>query len=228
MVQIFNSIKDRYKSLTIILAIFLFLIAILYLLHPFYEAYSDPGAIKDIVKESGFLAPLFFVIIQIVKVFFVIVPGQITALAAGYLFGPIIGTIYTLIGSLIGTLIAILLTRKFGRPFVEKAIDKKALEKFDERSEKNGLIFMFIIYLLPGLPDDAMSFLAGLTDIPIHKLLFISALGRLPGFFVLNLIGYGISEDRFIFTGILIFLAVAIAAVVYLHRQRIEFSIRNR
>ena len=55
--------------------------------------------------------------------------------------------------------------------------------------EKYGSAFIFLIFLIPFLPDDAVCFLAGLTPIPILELVVLAILGRLPGVFVANLLG---------------------------------------
>jgi len=66
-----------------------------------------------------------------------------------------------LVGLIIGSFITFYLARKLGRPFVEKIVDKKTLNKFDKKIRKKGLFILFLIYILPGLPDDIIGYIAG-------------------------------------------------------------------
>ena len=46
-----------------------------------------------------------------------------------------------------------------------------------------------MIFLLPALPDDAVCFIAGLTRLPLWRLLLVGLAGRLPGMAVLAYVG---------------------------------------
>jgi uncharacterized membrane protein YdjX (TVP38/TMEM64 family) len=48
---------------------------------------------------------------------------------------------------------------------------------------------VFLVFLLPFLPDDAVCFVAGLTTLPLLELIVLALVGRLPGVFVANWIG---------------------------------------
>jgi uncharacterized membrane protein YdjX (TVP38/TMEM64 family) len=55
--------------------------------------------------------------------------------------------------------------------------------------ERRGSLVIFLIFLFPFLPDDAVCFLAGLTPIPLLVLVLLAMAGRTPGVFVANLLG---------------------------------------
>lgn len=178
-----------------------------------YKIFSSEESIREFVKGAGVFGPLVFMLLQVVQVVVAPIPGQITGLVGGYLFGPV-GLVFSLIGAAIGFTIVFLLARKFGRPLVEKIFSKKIISKFDYITNSKGTFVLFLIFLLPTFPDDLICYLAGLTKIPIRQLIAVSVAGRLPGFLVLNLMGSGLAKESIrpvaVFTALtLIFLAIA-------------------
>ena len=69
--------------------------------------------------------------VQILQVVAAPIPGEVTGLIGGYLYGPSIGTIYSTIGLTIGSWMAFVLARFFGLPLVEKAVKPSIIEKYD-------------------------------------------------------------------------------------------------
>jgi len=164
--------------------------------------------------------------LQTAQVLFAPIPGQITGIASGYLFGIFLGTIYSMIGALLGSLIVFSLSRKLGRPFVEKILKPETIKKFDYISGEKGEFALFMIFLLPAFPDDAVCFIAGLTKIPIKKLLLITFLGRLPGFIILNMVGAGIATSQTKFAVIIFSIFMAVSFFIYIYRLKLEKFIK--
>ncbi|MBL7059155.1 TVP38/TMEM64 family protein [Candidatus Pacearchaeota archaeon] len=132
-----------------------------------------------------------------------------------------------MIGLIIGSFIAFYLARKLGRPFVEKVVNKKTLNKFDKIIKQKGLPVLFLIYLLPSLPDDLICYIAGLTNIKIKNLILVSAIGRLPGFIVLSLVGAGLASQNSVFALILFLAMMILSIIIYLKRQKLEKFMEN-
>ena len=156
------------------------------------------------------------------QVLFAPIPGQATGIAGGYIFGAYLGTLYSLIGITIGSFFVFYLSRKFGRPFVEKMVNKGILKKYDKLIMTKGVSFLFLIYLLPVLPDDTISYLAGLTKIKIKTLVLACAIGRLPGFFILSLIGAGFSTKNVGLLIVLIALIGGASILIFFNREKLE------
>jgi len=95
-------------------------------------------------------------------------------------------------------------------------------------AKSHGLLTFFVIMLLPGLPDDLVCFVGGLTKIPIWQLMLAQLAGRFPGMLVLSMVGDGFSraESNTVF---LIFIGITlIFTVVYFwKKQQIEGLMRR-
>jgi len=147
------------------------------------------------VQSWGVFAPLLYILLQIAQTVAAPIPGQLVGSVGGFLFGPW-GILWTLIGSLIGCWIVFRVARRFGRPLLEKIFKRSAIEKFDFIIDAKGAsLILFAIFLLPGFPDDVVCYIAGLTSVPIPKLMLLVGLGRLPTIVMTNFIGAGISDN---------------------------------
>jgi len=141
------------------------------------------------LQKWGRWAPLITISLHILQVMTAPIPGTAIDAVNGLLFGPWLGTLYSMIGLITGSVTVMLLTRKFGRPLMERFIDPSSIERIDRLVERRGSLVIFLIFLLPFLPDDAICFLAGLTPIPILELVLIAMIGRFPSVFLANLLG---------------------------------------
>lgn len=215
--------KQKIKVI-INFAIFLLILSVLIILfwNPLTNLSSNPEKVRNYINSFGILAPVIFISFTILQVLFAPIPGQVSGIAGGYIFGAWWGIVYSMIGLVIGSFIVFFLARKFGRTFVEKIIDKKILKKFDSLIKRRGIPFLFLIYLLPLFPDDAISYLAGLTKIKMRNLIIISAAGRLPGYIVLSLIGAGFGTGDITFSIWLFAIIAVFSILIFLNRKRLE------
>ncbi|MFT4889987.1 MAG: putative membrane protein YdjX (TVP38/TMEM64 family) [Halobacteriales archaeon] len=109
---------------------------------------------------------------------------------------------------------ALSLSRRYGRPYVERAIDPTIMAGFDDVAGRRGLVVLFLVFLIPGLPDDVICFVGGLTGLRIRDMLVVSILGRLPTYVLLNLAGARLAAFRFVETAVLLALVSVVALAV--------------
>lgn len=181
----------------------------------------DPTAVRSFVADFGVFAPVVFVLVQAAQVIVAPIPGQVLALASGWLFGPVWGTVYSVLGAMLGSYVAFRLVRRFGRPFVERMVDEEWLTRFDSLSSSHGYTALFLVFLVPGIPDDAICLVAGTTQLDVRRMTLISGLGRLPGYFLLNLAGASLASENYVETALIVLVVLAIAFVVYRRRATV-------
>ena len=131
------------------------------------------------IKSFGLLAPLCFILIQIVQVVLPVIPGGASCLVGVMAFGAVRGFIYNYVGLVLGSICSFLFSRKFGMSIINKLFKekdiKKALDKIN--NSKYDLIF-FLIILLPGLPDDLFCYISGITKMSLKKFTLIILIGK--------------------------------------------------
>jgi uncharacterized membrane protein YdjX (TVP38/TMEM64 family) len=219
--------KKRRAIFQFILFVILLIALIIILWQPLMNLLSNPDKIRNFVLDFGIFSPLIFIFIVILQIIFAPIPGQVVGLAGGYIFGTTLGTIYSMTGLIIGSFLTFYLARKLGRPFVEKMVNKKTLKKWDKIISNKGILILFWIYLLPALPDDAIGYIAGLTNIKIKNLVLISAIGRFPGVIVLSLMGAGVASQNNLLVTILFITMMIVSIIIYLKRQKLEKSMEK-
>ncbi|MHB1295122.1 MAG: TVP38/TMEM64 family protein [Anaerolineae bacterium] len=153
------------------------------------DVLATRAALERLVLDLGPWGPLVILGAEVAQVLLAPAPGQLVGIVAGYLYGPIVGTLLCLAGLVLGSLVAMSLARRLGRPLVERLVGPGALQRIDAQMERHGPVALFLIFLLPFLPDDAACFVAGLTRLRLAELLILATIGRAPGVFVSALIG---------------------------------------
>jgi len=184
--------------------------------------FMEPQRLIGAIRGAGPWGPLVFIGLYIVQAVAAPIPGQALNFAAGYIFGVIPGILYSWLGLLLGTIAALLLARYAGRPLLRRLIDPAALEKMDRLAASRGLAFFFLVFLIPGLPDDIACFVAGLTSLPIPALIAASAIGRLPS--VVASVWLGGYAHRLPWQGWLLLggLTLAMGLVAWRYGERIQ------
>lgn len=194
-----SSIPKKYLSAAIFVAAIVLMIIITVLLAKPVAGLADhPEELREVVRENGFLGVAGFLCLLILQVFAAIVPGGPFEIAAGYAFGLLPGAIICDIGTSVGGLLVFLLTRHFGMSFVELFFKPEEIEKakFLKTTEKSKT-FLFLLFLIPGTPKDILSYLLGLTDLPLKDFLFISLVGRFPAILLSTLSGQALAGKQY-------------------------------
>lgn len=187
---------------------------------PLTQLFNNREELIKIVEDLGPLGPLAYIGLQTLQTVVAPIPGNAVGAIGGLLFGWW-GILWTTIGATLGATLVFWISRRFGRVLVEKIVKKESLEKFDFVIGKRASIILFLIFLIPGLPDDVVCYVAGLTDVPIKKLIVIFALGRLPAVVGNNIIGTGLSEGNIGLVVGLVAVGAIIFAILYKQQENI-------
>ncbi len=176
------------------------------------------------LREDGAKGPLLCIAAQFVQVVIFAIPGEITQLAAGYVFGVSKGFLYSVIGIMLGSAFNFYFARVVGRPTLERLINPKTLVKVDGLlSNAKGKSALFLLFLLPGAPKDAMCYGAGLTKMNLTEFVVITGLARSPALFASILIGAHAAEGKYramILVGAILALVIALCYVYERYRNR--------
>jgi len=198
---------------------------------PLLGLFLEPRRLQGLVHSLGPAGPLAIILLQMAQVLLAPIPGQVVGLASGYLFGPWLGTLYSMAGLLLGTLVAVWIARRWGRPVIERLVDTGTLARIDRLSKNLGVPLLFLVFLLPFLPDDAILLVAGLADIPVASIVLAALFGRLPGVLVSTWLGAGASGLTATQWAAIIGGTIIVAAPIYhwrAHLERLMWSLIER
>lgn len=220
--KVFSSRRSRNLAVAGSAAVVLGLLIGYYALRLYAPFVFDATAMREWIGQFGIYAPLVFVGAQILQVIFAPIPGQVAALVGGYLFGPVAGTAYSMVGVMIGSAIAFAIASRYGRPVVETLLHEEIVDRFDDFAETVGLPGLLLFVLIPGLPDDAICFLAGLAHFRLSVFVAIMALGRLPAYLATNFAGDSIANGQLLEAVVIVGALAALSAIAYRNRERIR------
>jgi uncharacterized membrane protein YdjX (TVP38/TMEM64 family) len=181
---------NRNAVLKIALLLALILAGVFLFFHyDLYRFFVSQKKIVHFLNSFGPLSVVIFIGLQIVQVLVAPIPGELNGFIGGYLYGPVLGTIYSTIGLTIGSCLAFLLARWLGMPFVEKIINPQVIQKYDYFMAHRGILITFILFLIPGFPKDALSYIIGLSHMRTTTFLILCTAGRLLGTIMLSISG---------------------------------------
>lgn len=193
------SLRPQYKLLMLLAATALALVLLAFILLDEVDVYGllfryggflDKGEqIRSSIESHGHWAPLLFIGLQTLQVIFAPVPGEASGLIGGYLFGTAAGFFYSTIGLTIGSWIAFTAGRLFDDIVRRRLHQTKTYTRFNHLVSKGDYVVPFILFLLPGFPKDSLSYLLGLSSMPLPVFLFMTGVGRMPGTLMLSLQG---------------------------------------
>lgn len=171
---------------------------------------------------------VIYLVLQILQVLIAIIPGGVIQILGGVLFGGVWGTFLCIGGILLGTVIVYVLVKKFGKPLVEAFFDEKVVTKFSFLQDSKKLeLAIFILFLIPGIPKDLLTYVAPLTKIKMSSFLILSTLARIPAIIMSTVFGSTLSNGNIV-AAIIIFAIVACLGIVgILYKDRWLNSLRN-
>lgn len=142
--------------------------------------FDSRESLIEYVESFGAQAIIVFIFIQFLQVILPILPAAVTCVAGVILFGPVWGIFYNYVGICIGSFGAFLISKRYGQPLVEKMLNEKIFKKYSKwvnDSKVFDRVFAIGIFG-PLAPDDALCYLAGLTQMSLKKFGLIILFGK--------------------------------------------------
>src|SRR4030042_592369 len=188
----------------------------------FYDILYNRHQLKQVILSYGPYSPIAYVLLQVMQVVIAPIPGGAIEFLGGYLFGAKAGFLYSMIGLLLGSWLAFSLARIFEKVAVEKFVSEQTRNKFDYLVEHQGAILSFILFLIPGFPQDALCYILGLTPMHLGLFLIISTVGRIPGTLMATLQGAKAFDHQYKLFLILLGISALVILVFYIYHEEIH------
>ena len=174
------------------------------------------------LNSLGPLSFLGFICVQALQVVISPIPGEVTGLIGGFLYGKFLGIVLSTIGLTLGSWAAFSLSRVFGKPFVEKFVKKETVARYDYLLHHKGAFLVFLLFLIPGFPKDYLCYILGLGHLTIREFLVISTTGRFMGTVLLTLGGDYIRHHQYYRFSLLLGIAVVVVLLSMAYKDKIE------
>lgn len=181
------------RGLLIILGVVLLVIIIRYA-QPMMRFLSDEPRVQAWLDQLGPLGPLGVIALNALQVVIAFIPGYAMQIAAGFLYGFPLGALYGAVGMTLGGVIAMSLARLYGRPLVVRMIGHSRMARWEDVTRLNSLpIWVFMMF---GPFGDVPYYIAGLTRLPVWKVIVVAVLVRTPAVMIAAAVGAGLLNWR--------------------------------
>lgn len=223
-----NEDSSKKKTLAILKLILLVLIiagipAFLYLKYG-SEVFSKDTAYRVVayLKQNSNIAALLIIGLQVAQVVICVLPGQPIQFAASYMFGVGKGFLLSITGAVIGTVISFYLAKLLGSDAMHLFFDEEKLKDYQKKlNSGRGLLLAFLIYLIPGIPKDLVSYAAGISEMRFRPFLLAATIGRSPGMLGSLLLGYYFEAQNYRAIVILTVIVAIILLICFIKRKDI-------
>jgi len=177
--------KAKFKTWFVVAVVGVATLLVALLCYPLVSALfqaDGEASVEAMLKEYGIWATFLFLLLQIAQIVIAFIPGEPFPAIGAMLFGEDMALLLCLAGCLLGTMIVYCLVRRFGKPLVSKFVPEGYFEKYhDILCGKKIYLLIFIVFLLPGLPKDVLTYLAAFYPmIKPARFFALTTIGRAP------------------------------------------------
>lgn len=171
----------------------------------------DRDAVAEYMLRYEEWAMAVYLFLLILQVIVALIPGQALVFAAGYVFGFIPTLLVTIPTAVLSSQLAFFLARRFGKPIAYRLASQRVIDRWEEMSRNQGILFYFLAFNLPIFPSDAMCYVAGLGTISGLHFLVANFLGRLVStIFTVAISAYGFNLPAWVWAA-----AIAVILILY-------------
>lgn len=221
--------SKKKVAIAILKLIFLILIVVLIPLYlyfyqqDFLMRFRDFNDIVSFLERYKLQSIPIYIILQIAQIVISVLPGQFFQLAAGYLYTFWPALLFSCIGAFLGTTITFWLAKGLGSDFVHIFFEKDKTEDYVKRlNSKKAYTIVFLLYAIPGIPKDVVSYAAGLSEMKYKPFIILSTIGRLPGMMGSIIIGSMWHKEEYVGMIILAIIAVVAFCSCIIYRKKLH------
>jgi uncharacterized membrane protein YdjX (TVP38/TMEM64 family) len=186
-----------------------------------YHILSDKEAISAYILSWGMAAPIIFTAIQILQVVIAPIPGELTGVIGGFLFGAVKGFFYSSLGLSIGSIINFGIGRFLGNQVIRKLIPAGQIKLLDKLVHKQGAIVLFICFIFPGFPKDYLCLFLGVSNLSTKLFFIMATFGRMPGTLALSVQGASLYDHEYVLTAVITVLCIVAAYFSFRYKEKL-------
>ena len=180
-----NILKKKNLKSTIIKVLLLLMIAITIGLFLNIDKVLDEDKLLNILTVYKDKAILIYFLVCFAQPIFLPLPEAVTVMTGSIVFGKFTGAIVGFGGTVLGIITMFLLSRYASQKFIKGLISNEKLEKFNRYIKKNETLIIFLLFIIPILPDEIICVGTGLTAINGYRFIIIAILSKLVTAFTL-------------------------------------------
>ncbi len=193
------------------------------------ELIRQPRRFRELLASYGPISVLVFIFFQFLQVVVATIPGELLQIAGGYVYGTFFGTVYSTLGIFCGTVAAFYIARLVGFRLLRYVLPQRELTKFEFlMNQPKAEVTMFLLFFIPGIPKDILTYLAGITPIKPSQFFLTATLARFPGILASSFVGSNIQQQDYLPVIIVSVIGCLLFLVGFLKKDAIIHWIHGR
>ncbi|MCA1055988.1 VTT domain-containing protein [Rossellomorea aquimaris] len=139
----------------------------------------ETSGFETFLRNHEASAKIIYLLICFFQPILLPIPEAVTVPAGSAVFG-VQSTIYlSFLGTTAGIIVMFLIARTGGQKLALKLVKEKLLMNYQAYTKKNESITLFLLFILPILPDEIICAGAGIGRVSVKKFLLISSLSKM-------------------------------------------------
>ncbi len=191
--------------------------------HDIIDHFRNIDDVIAMLEHYQWQSILVYIGIQMLQIIISVIPGQAFQFAAGYLYTFFPGLLFSLVGAALGTCVSFYLAKILGKDAVHLFLGEDKTSYYLQRlNSRRAYTIVFLIYLIPGIPKDIVSYVAGISEMKFKPFLAFSLIGRIPGMAGSLLIGALYMREHYIMMGVIAAIAVIAFFLCLIYRKKLQ------
>ncbi|MBR0374856.1 MAG: VTT domain-containing protein [Mogibacterium sp.] len=157
------------------------------------------ASLPDRLGDHKILSFIILTLLQTAQIVISVLPGEPIQLAASYLYGLWGGYAICILGSTFGIIITYHLAKFLGSDALRIVFgEDKIHDLVHKLNSPKAYTIIFLLYLIPLVPKDLVSYVAGISDIRLRPFVIVATLGRSPVLLGNLLIGQYLRDQNYV------------------------------
>lgn len=187
---------------------------------------TDTYGFEGLLTEHQKTAKYIFFFISFAQPILLPIPEAVTVPGASAVFGAAPAAAIAFLGTLLGITVMFFAARYGGRRFISTFIKEDQLEKYQKYVSKNETLIMFLLFIVPILPDEIICVGAGIGLVSPRRFLLIASVSK---FITATLLAYSVQVAAlFQISGSQLMIGLSVAALFFLGITFIMKKVINR
>ena len=192
------------------------------MLHPeLIDRFKTLDGVNAFLAEYETASIFAYIGVQIIQIVISIIPGQFIPIAGGYAYGFWFGYFFSIVGIAAGTAMAFGLARVLGRDAMHLLFGEEKVTKFvNHLNSKKAFAVLVVIYAIPGLPKDIVTYAAGVSEFGFRPFMLLSLIARTPALMCTIMIGSMLNKGSYLGIIILGISVILLCIILFLKRNQ--------
>jgi uncharacterized membrane protein YdjX (TVP38/TMEM64 family) len=157
-------------------------------------ARGDIAALRAWGTALGPSAALGTTVLMIVQAIAAPIPAVFVTWTNSWLFGPLAGGLLSILQATLAALICFALARAYGEPLVSRLLPADSLRRAEAFMLEHGAAAILVARLMPLVPFDPISYVAGLTRMRARSFAWATLIGQIPAGLAYSYLGQSIDR----------------------------------